>query len=107
MVYDVDRVSVLYYLCNFFWLGVCSDLYLLFIGLFKWSLSILCPNPVSNMNFANIFSQFVVCILIFGMRSFRIDIFISIKSTVFFFCGLTACVLTLKAHDLQAKPRVM
>ena len=66
MVYDVDRVSVLYYLCNFFWLGVCSDIYLLFIGLlFKRSLSILCPNPVSNMNFENIFSQFVACIFIF------------------------------------------
>lgn len=37
------------------------------------------------------------------MRSFRIDIFISIKSTAFFFCGLTACVLKLRAHDLQAK----
>ena len=55
MVYDVERVSVLYYLYNFFWLGVCSDLYLLFIELFKRSLSILCPNPVSDMNFANIF----------------------------------------------------
>ena len=40
---------------TFFWLGVCSDLYLLFIGLFKRSVSILCPNPVSDMNFANIF----------------------------------------------------
>ena len=55
MVYDVECVSVLYYLYQFFWLGVCSDLYLLFIGLFKRSLSILCPNPVSDMNFANIF----------------------------------------------------
>lgn len=58
-------VSVLYCLCNLFgW--VCSDLYLLFIGLFKRSLSILCPNPVSNMNFENIFSQFVACIFIFS-----------------------------------------
>ena len=55
MVYDVECVSVLYYLYQFFWLGVCSDLYLLFIGLFKTSLSILCPNPVSDMKFANIF----------------------------------------------------
>ena len=56
MVYDVEHVSVLYYLYNFFfWLGVYSDLYLMFIGLFKRSLSILCPNPVSDMNFANIF----------------------------------------------------
>ena len=65
MAYDVERVSVLYYLYNFFWMGICSDLYLLFIGLFKRSLSILCPNPVSNMNFENIFSQFVACIFIF------------------------------------------
>ena len=64
MVDDVEYISVLYYLYNI-WLGVCSDLYLLFIGLFKRSLSILCPNPVSDMNFANSFSQFVACILIF------------------------------------------
>ena len=55
MVYDVECVAVLYYLYNFFWMGICSDLYLLFIGLFKRSFSILCPNPVSDMNFANIF----------------------------------------------------
>ena len=61
MVYDVECVSVLYYLYNI-WLGVCSDLYL-FIWLFKRSLSILCPNPVSDMNFANIF--LLVCGLYF------------------------------------------
>ena len=63
MVYAVERVSVLYYMYDFFLAG-CSDLYLLFIGLFKRSLSILCPKPVSDMNFANIFLP-VACILIF------------------------------------------
>ena len=64
MVYDVECVSVLYYLYNFFWMGICSDLYLLFIGLFKRSLSILCANPVSDMNFANFFLP--VCGLYFN-----------------------------------------
>ena len=64
MAYDVERVSVLYYLYNFFWMGICSDLYLLFIGLFKRSLSILCANPVSDMNFANFFLP--VCGLYFN-----------------------------------------
>ena len=55
MVYGVEHVTVLYYLYNVFWLGVCSDLYLLFIRLFKRVLSILCPNLVTDMNFSNIF----------------------------------------------------
>ena len=53
MVYDVEHVFVFDYLYIFFWLSVCSDLYSFFMGLFKRSLSILSPNPLSYINFAN------------------------------------------------------
>ena len=50
MVYDVEYVFVFDYLYIFFWLSVCSDLYSFFMGLFKRSLSILSPNPLSDMS---------------------------------------------------------
>lgn len=73
---DVDCVSVLYYLCNFFWLGVCSDLYLLFIGLFMVFVYFVSKSCIKYEFWVNIFSRLWLCIY-FLMRSFRIDIFIS------------------------------